>query len=78
MHIVWGKAEVLEVLEVCPDVYLEKWMLLLDFTRSSEFWDEKVFIGAPICNINDKGLVSVIIDGRYPNQTYVMFRRMSE
>lgn len=43
------RAEVLEVLEVCPDVYIEKWMLLLDFTRSSEFWDEKVLLGAPIC-----------------------------
>lgn len=40
------RGEVLQVFAVEPDVYVSREMLLLEFTRSSELWKEKVHLGA--------------------------------
>jgi hypothetical protein len=40
------RGQVLQVFGVKSDVYVSKGMLLLEFTRSSELWKEKVHLGA--------------------------------
>lgn len=43
-----SRDEVQGVLKVYPYVYMKKWLLVQEFTRSCELWKEKVLLGAPI------------------------------
>lgn len=46
-----SRDEVQAVLKVGPYVYMKKWLLVQEFTHSSELWKTKVLLGAPVLPI---------------------------